>query len=365
MNIWAPTLTPVVLAQTQQDFLAAAKTALTQIAANKFPRRAIGLAREAFLTQPDVIGLQEVFNFTVNGLNPGPPFVDHLQATRDALAAFGLNYVVAASVNHLDVTVPLDVNGDMIPDLVRALDRDVILVRAGLSYTTLGGSVPDGLCGVMIPNPAPVPPLPPILQSAPSEDGCTYSVVAVVNSPVGTITVERGFLGIDVTVGEKTYRVVNTHLEVRQPDPTNPSSAIIQFVQSVELAGTLQATTPPGRTLILLGDFNSSPLHTPIGSIVPPYQVLTGTGLADVWTTNALGFLDPNGFTCCQQEDLANTTSLLDERIDLIFVGNSGAFLPFALVTGRVPLFSLTPPRWASDHGGVFSTLIFGWDEGE
>jgi endonuclease/exonuclease/phosphatase family metal-dependent hydrolase len=347
-------LTPVILAQTPQEFLAAATAALTQIAANNFPRRAKGLAREVFLTRPDVIGLQEVFDFTVNGLNIGPPFVDHLQATLSALAAVGLRYVVAGTVQHLDVTVPLDVNGDTVPDLVRVLDRDVILVKAGLSYTRLGGNfLAGGLCGV--------PPLPATLQSTPSQDGCNYTVVAVVNSPVGSITVERGFLGVDVKVGKKTYRVVNTHLEQQQPDPTNPSSAIIQFLQSVELAGTLQATTPAGRTLIALGDFNSSPVDPPIGPIVPPYQVLAGSGFADAWNTNPLrAFFDPDGFTCCQQSDLANKSSLLDERIDLVFVRNAGSFLPLALVTGQVPLFPLsTPPNWASDHGGLFGTLIF------
>ena len=355
-------LTPVILAQTPQEFLDAATAALTQIAANNFPRRAKGLAREVFLTRPDVIGLQEVFDLTVNGANIGPPFVDHLQGTLDALAAVGLHYVVAGTVEHLDVTVPLDLYGDPNPEFVRVLDRDVILVKAGLAYTPLRGDhAGGGLCGVEIPNPAPVPPLPTTLQSTPSQDGCTYTVVAEVDSPVGlTITIKRGFLGVDVRVAGKTYRVVNTHLEVRQPDPTNASSAIIQFLQSVELAATLAATTPAGRTLIALGDFNSSPLDLPVDSILPPYQVLAGSGFADAWETNVLAPLDHNGFTCCQQADLANTRSLLEERIDLIFVRDADSFQALALVTGRVPLLPLsTPPKWASDHGGVFGTLIF------
>jgi hypothetical protein len=355
-------LTPVILAQTPQEFVAAATAALTQIAANDFPRRAEGLAREVFLTRPDVIGLQEVFNFTVNSFNAGPPFVDHLQVTLNKLSALGLHYVVAATVEHLDFTLPLDVNGDGIADFVRVLDRDVILVRRGVSYMPLQGNVLNGgLCGVSIPNPAPISPLPASLQSAVSQDGCSYTVVGMVNSPVGSITVKRGFVGVDVRLSGKTFRVVNTHLEVVQPDPTNPNSTIIQFLQSVELAGTLQATTPANRTLILLGDFNSSPSHTPIGPIVPPYRVLAGTGFADIWKANPLAQLDPDGFTCCNLSDLSNAKSLLTERIDLIFVREPGHFLPLAVVTGRLPLFPLfRPPFWASDHGGVFGTLVFG-----
>ncbi len=354
-------LTPVILAQTPAAFLAAAQAALAQIAANDFPRRSQALAQEVWLYRPEVIGLQEVFAFSVNGQFPGPPFVDHLAATLASLASLGQVYSVAASVEHLDVTLPIDATGDGIPELVRVLDRDVILVRQGVSFSKLAGNFgAGGLCGVPIPNPAPVPPFPAALQSSVSEDGCNFTALAQVNSPVGPIVVQRGFVGVDVSVGGRDYRVIDTHLEVRSPDPTNPASAIIQFLQSVELVGTLQVTTPPNRALVALGDFNSSPLDVPLGPIVPPYQVIAGSGYADAWNQNALGFFDPAGLTCCQQSDLANPVSQHSERIDLVFVKQGPATLPnFSWVTGR-PLWPLvTPPFWASDHGGVVSWLRF------
>ena len=46
---------------------------------------------------------------------------------------------------------------------------------------------------------------------------------------------------------------------------------------------------------------------------------------------------DRVGFTCCQSADLANPTSLLSERIDLMWVREGESFQAFALVTGRVP----------------------------
>jgi hypothetical protein len=64
--------------------------------------------------------------------------------------------------------------------------------------------------------------------------------------------------------------------------------AFVQFLQSVELAGTLLATTPVGRPVIALGDFNSSPLDPLLGPIVPTYQVMTGSGFEDIWETNLL-----------------------------------------------------------------------------
>jgi endonuclease/exonuclease/phosphatase family metal-dependent hydrolase len=362
-------LAPLTVAETTEQFVEAAKEVLTQVAASNFPRRALGFAREVFLTRPDVIALQEVEDISIDGQHPGPPFVDYLETTLDALAAFGLQYVVAAVVEHLDVTLEMDVVGDATPESVRVLDRDVILVRKGLSFQKLAGNhVPGnastGLCGVLIENPIDSPSLPEFLLSQVSQDGCTYSVVGSVQSPIGPIAIERGFVGIDVRVDGKNYRIVNTHLEIRQPDPTQPASAIIQSLQAAELAQTLAMTTPADRTLITLGDFNSSPEDEPLGGITPPYEVLASAGLTDAWLRKLVSFTDPDGFTCCQNADLANPTSLLSERIDLIWVGSGGPFQALAVVTGRVPLLSSTAPRWASDHGGVASTLIFARDLG-
>jgi len=91
-------LTPLVTAGSPEDFLTAATAALQQIAANNFPLRARRLATEVALTRPDLIGLQEIYDFTVDGSNFGPPFVNHLHETLAALAAKGQNYEVAAAV---------------------------------------------------------------------------------------------------------------------------------------------------------------------------------------------------------------------------------------------------------------------------
>jgi hypothetical protein len=257
----------------------------------------------------------------------------------------------------LDIPIPLDIDGDGFPDqvgLVSVVDRDVILAREGVEFTPLTGNYdPEtgtgGLCGV---------PVPPALESMPSEDGCNYTIVDKVPSPVGQITIERGFVGVDATVRGKTYRFVNTHLE--GTGPTDPDSGrSIQSLQADELVETLQYTMPDDLPLILVGDFNSSPDDASVDPDVP-YQIIVNEGFfADIWDTNLLKFFDPNGLTCCQDDDLLNRTSLLDERLDLIFIRDS-SFLPIAFVTGRVPIFPLNkPPNWASDHSGVFGKLIF------
>ena len=349
-------LTPVLEATTPGDFYSAATQTLEQMAANLFPLRAQRLATEIGLNQPDLIALQEVENITVNGFNAGPPFVDYLQALLNALALRGQHYEVAAVVVNLDLEVPLpfDITGDTYNDTVRVVDRDVILVREGIDFSLIAG-----LCGVPIPNPAFGSIGPQILQSTPSEGGCNYTISAELTSPVGSISIKRGFVGIDATLRGKTYRFVNTHLEQRELAPGRPDTGIFQSLEAVELVGTLLAITPPDKKLILIGDFNSSSADAGFDGITPPYKIITGplAGFTDSWKRNPLALLDPKGLTCCQDADLANRQSVLYERIDIIFIRNGGV-TPWEFVTTKVPLI-FPAPHWASDHGGVFAKLIF------
>lgn len=349
-------LTPLVTAETSADFFAEANAALQQIALNNFPLRIQRFAKQVALTRPDLIGLQEVYDFTLNDSNFGPPFVNHLDETIAALAAEGQNYYVAATLNNLDITVPIDGVG-----LVRVLDRDVILAREGVEVSPLSGHFNSGgLCGVPIPNPAFPAFGPEFLESAESEEGCNFTMSLEIPSPFGpVIKVERGFVGVDATVRGRTYRFVNTHFEQKLPDPNNPGTAIFQSLQAAELVGTLVATSPPDLSLILLGDFNSWSEDAPIAGITPPYQIIVSAGFADIWDTNPIARFYQGGLTCCQFSDLSNVTSDHYERVDIIFV-KSSSFRPIAFVTGKIPIFPLTEaPNWTSDHSGVFGKLIF------
>jgi hypothetical protein len=241
-------------------------------------------------------------------------------------------------VENLDITIPLYTDGSQVPDLLRVLDRDVILYRDD-----------DDVEVVTIVK----------LCEDQNSDGCNYTDVAWVppSSLFPEIPIKRGFVAVDATVRGKTYRFVNTHLE--GAGPTNPDSERkIQSLQAEELVETLQDTTLDDLPLILVGDFNSSP-DDASDDLDVPYKIIVDGGFADIWDTNPLKFFDPNGLTCCQGDNLLNKTSLLDERLDLIFIRDT-SFLPLAFVTGRVPIFPLSlPPNWASDHSGVFGKLIF------
>ncbi len=313
----------------------AALSILSQVAANNFPERALKLAEEIAERRPHLVALQEVLNFRLNGQNGPPPFRDHLTDTMTALAALGASYVVAASVQNADLLVPVDITGDLVPDVtVGVTDRDVILARSDVAASTT--AVPfSGVC---------------VVPSSDGGPGCNYRTMAFV---------PRGFVGVDTTVGGKNFRFVNTHLEVEEPVPGNPLSRAVQAAQAFELIQVLTATTPVGRTLVIAGDMNSSSQDQAVlgpAPIVPPYLQFVTAGFLDAWTVMP-GKV--SGFTCCQAADLQNHLSTLDKRIDLIF----SAQFPDkskARVLGESIADKTTPSRlWPSDHGAVVAELAF------
>lgn len=354
-------LTPLLAASDPVSFNSALVAVLRQIADNDFPRRAEALARQIAAQRPHLVGLQEVWSFQCIDLAPLPPnsrlgcndptiagaFHDHLSETLSALAAQGENYHAVATVRNLDLTniqveglppgVPFQINH--VPALLVARDRDVILARGDV---VAGGPV----------TPAAIP----CLRG--SVDGCNFGTVLEVETPAGKLAVERGYVAVDAEVGGRAYRFVNTHLEIREPDPGNPASHYFQAAQAAELILTLTKTTPVGRTLILVGDINSSPEDVAvIPAIVPPYQQFLASGFSDAWAGQP-----SSGYTCCQLAGLDNLTSLLNERIDMVFVHGETFSVAGAMVLGDGLFEKTLPPGrpgWPSDHGSVVMDILF------
>lgn len=126
-------LTPAMTAQDGDEFFAAVFEILGVIEYNNFPERAAALAAEIAQKKPHLVGLQEVYNFTIDGTNPGPPFNDYLQELMAALEAQGAEYVVAAVVNNLALELLFGPNGP-----IGVFDHDVILARSDVATETLG-----------------------------------------------------------------------------------------------------------------------------------------------------------------------------------------------------------------------------------
>jgi hypothetical protein len=290
-------------------------------------------------------------------------FVDQLEETLSALKAQGVKYKAVASVKNLDVSVvqvddlpagiPFYINGVL--TLLNAIDRDVILVRSDIPARAVNFKK---ACPGRI-----------------SLDGCNYQAVAkapIPGGPADGLSIKRGFVAADAQVGDKHYRIVTTHLELREPDPSNPLSQFYQAAQASELIQTLKATTPKSKSLLLLGDMNSSPvdlptpgplsLPSPFGNgIIPPYMQFVEAGFIDGWMQN---HHKTPGFTCCQAEDLLNKKSELYERIDLVFSRQEPKWVEDMRVVGANQsdkTLQHGPRLWPSDHGGVTAELNF-WE---
>jgi hypothetical protein len=357
-------LTPIIAAGSAQPFdplafNAAVVTALGKVAANLPQQRFEALAGLIARRGPHLVGLQEVFRYDCQGPGCADPaiagaFNDHLQGTLDAL---GGAYVVKATVKNLDLTLPVVTSTGQA--LVTVIDRDVVLARSDIASAV--APVPfNAIC------------------AHPSMDGCNYDVVGEVSLGGVTIRIERGFVGVDATVGGEAYRFVNTHLEVREPAAGNPYSRIVQAAQAYQLLLTMQGTTPADRKLLVVGDINSDPrdeilpvpppLQPLLGTdvIVPPYMQFRIAQFTDAWTLRPGAGTGrgapPVGFSCCQDEDLGNHQSAHYERIDMIF----SRALPQRAMNARLlgeSIADKTWPKgfgvWPSDHSSVAARLQY------
>jgi endonuclease/exonuclease/phosphatase family metal-dependent hydrolase len=336
-------LTPMILARNIEQFEPAVFVIIKTIVDNSFPERAAAMAAEIVEKKPHLVGLQEVLNFTIDGANPGPPYSDYLQELLKALEVRGADYRVAAVVKNLDLVFPFGIS------LIGVLDRDVILARGDVVTDVVD---PTGLCQA----------------SQVSEDGCNYITAAILPNPLATeteplppVVIKRGFVAIDALVGSLPVRFVNTHLEVRELGQFGFLQAAQAFELTQILAALNSAPLNPLRTpIIVVGDFNSDP-HDPVLTdpitITPPYlQMTKEAGFVDAWTQHRPG--NPDGYTCCQEEDLVNRKSVLYERVDLIFSSAEPEKVKVHLVGDKIP-DKKPSGLWPSDHAGVVGRMEF------
>ncbi|GAB3751644.1 exonuclease/endonuclease/phosphatase family protein [Microlunatus parietis] len=335
-------LRPVLNARDQPTFQHEIRKALKQVADNPFQVRALAFAYQIVKADPDVVALQEVFDLRRNGEHAAGPYRDHLADTLAALDLLGGRYRVVARVQNMSTTFPVDLdrNGSL-ETQVGLAEHDVILVREGLTA-------------------APVPF--PDLCLRPSLDGCQFQVVSIATDlPNGRVNRERGFVGIDVSLNGRAFRVVNTQLEEFDVEPeTGPISRTFQTFQASELITMIEASNPSGRTVVVLGDLASTPDDETIllGTlpVVPGYIVLQTNGFRDALT------LDPDnlplGDTCCQAPDLRNRKSRLDRRVDHVFTTDQPVEV-HSDVLGDSELERRLLKRWPSDHGTVYARIRY------
>ena len=146
---------------------------------------------------------------------------------------------------------------------------------------------------------------------------------------LGPASPSLGWLEVEVG-GLGGPRVVQTRLD------SSPAAGL-QAAQAAEVA----LSAGPG---VLVGDFSSIP-----GS--PAYNVFAGLTYEDAWTSLGSG----DGATCCQAEDLMNTTSSLSERMDWALSNDVLWAARAARVIGERTADRSVSGRWTSTHAGLMS----------
>jgi hypothetical protein len=299
------------------DVVEALGVALQTLQHTDFPARMAAIAEEIAAVKPAVLGVQEVYDLYVNltalGMGDGEIQLDFLAALEAQLDARGLSYELVARNTVTDVTLA--------GGAVHLVDHDALLVDPARVQIT-----GDPLTGVFQAE------IPPELT--------------------GGLQLLTGYVAAPATVDGVPVLLVNTH-------PQSGAGEVYAQLRGYQALELLQVVGDAPR-VIMTGDFNDEP-----GS--PMYDSLASGGLTDVW-----GALRPKlpGFSCCQDPDLSNPASALDQRIDYVWTrglaGPSGRLMGTTWLTSTHPADRIVAADgsliWPSDHAGLVASLLVAAD---
>lgn len=337
------------LFDTSLGLITATSTVWAGMVAGDITTRAKGMARQLVMTQPDVVGLQEVAVWSAAPLDPatGQPTAaftvryDSLGTLLAELARLGSPYRVAASVKTfgneafpLPAVTGQDANGTLQLSLVTFSDSNVILVRErslkhGLRYTNAQAHI--------------------------------YQAALPVQVAGQTLDVPRGWAQVDLRLRGHSVRVVDTHLEAWGVEGTLKDQ--VRNPQARELAAVLSKSPIP---VVLVGDINArpdmcrnipraDPAEHALDQNVKAYTILRRSGLTEAWY--AVHRDDP-----CAARSWTSGSRILDDpanrlthRIDDVFTSRGARTVAVKIVGSRP--WSMYGGLWASDHASTWALV--------
>ena len=272
------------------------------------------IANQIAASDAHVVGLQEVALWRTGEFNnPSDATTvsyDFLEMLLGELTERGLHYNVVAVQTNFDAELPAA--GPAVFADVRYTDRDVVLVRTDLKTSDIK------------------------LEGAQAH---TFDTLLTLPLLIGNVTIQRGWVAVDIKMRGNTYRVINAHTEAFHP--------LVQYAQAGEL---LQGPANTSLPVILIGDFNSD-----AEAYGASYALLTGAGFADAWElTNTVG----PGYTWPLFLDSATVFTTPVEWLDLVMIRGEVR----AAATDRIgedPVLDVTTSGLRpSDHAGVAAALV-------
>lgn len=305
-------------ARTREEFEQKTTELWQIVQGTDFPSRAKPLAREVKLTQPDLIGLQEValWRRGPDGLKDGSAtpastvVYDYLKTLQKELSALGLRYRVGSQQQEADIEASTSLGYD-----VRLTMRDVILVKSSRRLR------------------------------AGSPRSANYTTEITVPTQGGPFTAKRGWTSVDVRIAGRRLRFVNTHLEAFGND-----ARVAQAKELLGSRGPLRARFP----IVVVGDLNSDRKGPP-GPEPDAYNLFTRAGFRDTWLQTHPR--DPRISCCLKQENLLDPPPApFDHRIDHVLTKPRVRTVR-SVVVGNDPGNRTPAGLWPSDHGGVVTTL--------
>ena len=302
--------------------LTAVNTFWAEVQASDVAGRMSAIVEEIAAQDPEVVGLQEVLRFVTLGPDfqpDGGGYIDFLAAFEQAIADQGLPYVKAVEQAGTNSGLPLgiDFSTGQVTQYLGFTDRVVIFRRTDVDVT--------------------------------DSDSGTYTYFVPV---APNVDIKRAWARITANHEGMKHNFVTTHLESQRVRPVNEA-------QGMEL---IAMTTALDGVTIVTGDLNSDAAGMEGDpSYTQTYENLIAAGFADVWELAPHSRNDP-GYTCCQADDLRNTVSELDERIDFVLVrsmadpGMRRGHFRLDVVGDRIS--DMTPGgHWPSDHAGLAGSI--------
>jgi endonuclease/exonuclease/phosphatase family metal-dependent hydrolase len=286
-----------------------AKALHATVVQTNFALRAKAIAAEVKRHHPDVIGLQEVARYYkgADGVHDGidnarTPIFDWLGLLQKQLKAKKLHYKAVSRQDEIDVEVPSADGYDL-----RLVLGNSVLVRTGKGAR---------------------------VKFLKNVRGIFTDQLSVPLASGQAVNLKRGYAGMDGRVAGKRFRFLDPHAEAY--------SAELAGKQFAELltTGAKSKKVPT----IMAGDFNSDPAAT--GGAAAGYENVINGGFKETGRRAS---------TCCQDENLLNPVSRLDQWIDHIVVRPAAKVLK-SVVVGAKPTDRIGG-LWPSDHAGVVAKL--------